>query len=467
MKTNRWIAAGALLAGCTVAQAAQDWHVTVTDANTAKLDCADSADANKCLQGTGKTNAFDDGATITITCATAAACIDIALQKANGTTPVAELNKTSSTATTRVYTLKTADFQGSINAGVFAKKKLLVALTVQPKAPAVAGGGDGGQAPRPRTLEDVIATSSQAILLDCPPSVRGSYAPNDSEGDSKATATLYVDALGNVISSPSDYSFDENDILKVYVIGDEDLLARLRVARTSDIRDVTILRNVGESTVASSIGRQGREGAPPCKMRQFTVENFAPGKGVVQISRVKGDEVAPIGTFDIDVAPLYSGIFTLGAARSSIVDRKFAVVPNNGSTVIGSTDVSDKDTVYSIFYTPFVWGKRDLEKPFSLSTLYKHINPTVGFVVDDVSNNFLVGLSLDLPRGVVVTAGRHYRRVTVLSKESGLKLGSPFTGASDTIPTAKSWENASFIAVSVDIRVMSQLIKNAFTGAAK
>jgi hypothetical protein len=228
------------------------------------------------------------------------------------------------------------------------------------------------------------------------------------------------------------------------------------------MRDVTILRNIGQDQAAPSIVRQAA-GAPSCKIRKFDVESFAPGKGVVTISRVNGNTVEPIGTFDVNVAPLYSGIFTLGAARTEAVDPKYKLVTNGTDQVIAPEDSSDKDTVYSIYYTPFILGKRDLEKPFTFSNFYRHINPTVGLVVDDVSNNFMAGISIDLPRGILITAGQHYRKITVLSKESGLTAGSVFTGAPETIPTSKSWESEKFVAVSVDIRVMAQLIRNAFT----
>jgi hypothetical protein len=64
---------------------------------------------------------------------------------------------------------------------------------------------------------------------------------------------------------------------------------------------------------------------------------------------------------------------------------------------------------------------------------------------------------------VLLTFGKHYRRVTALSKESGLSTGSAFTGTADTIPTAKSWKSDNFVGVSVDIRVLAQLIESTFT----
>lgn len=464
MNIKNLLGTAALVAVSTVAHGAQTWTITVPDSKTAKLECADSSKPDMCLLPAGKTNSFVDGATVTINCTDANVCKDVRIFTVTNDKPVSELKGAAdASATSRVYTLSTKDITAATNVGVFDQKALLAPFTLQPGAltpttqqqPAAAGGS---------TLETVVAGSNPMPLLACPSRLLATYSEQKDDGDAKANATIYVDVLGNVLAMPSHYSIDENDSLVVYVIGDKDLLQRLKVARTSDIRDVTILRYVGEGVQAPGLGESHARGEEStCAMRKFDIDSFAPGKGVVTISRAKGDDVSTISTFDMVVAPLYSGMFTLGAARSNLVDPKYKLVTNGSNQVIAPGDTSDKDTLYSIFYTPFVWGRRDLEKPFVWSNWYHHINPTVGFVIDDVSNNFLAGVSVDLPRGVLITFGKHYRRVTVLSKESGLSTGSTFTGTADTVPTSKSWKSDNFVAVSVDIRVMAQLIKSAFT----
>lgn len=470
MKRNQLIVTALALTCSATAYGAQAWSVTVSDSTTAQLECPDAGDADTCLLAAGKTNAFENGATVTIRCADAAVCQDVTLQRENRGAPVSQVKGASApSATSKLYTLSSSDLTAATSVGVFHKRNLLVPFTLQPTAPARVraddGGGGGDEPPAPAgTLEQTIAASTPIQLSSCPHEVTGTYSARHDDGDAAATAVMYVDALGNVLAKPSE-SFDENDRLTVYVLGDEELLKRLKVARTSDIRDLTTVHIIGQEQAAPSIERHARG---ECMMRKFDpIDSFAPGKGVVTISRVRGDAVESIGNFELNVATLYSGIFSLGAARTEAVDPKFKLVTNGTDQVIAPGDSSDKDTVYTIFYTPFVWGKRDLEKPFDLSQWYRHINPTVGFAVDDVSNNFLGGLSIDLPRGIVITAGWHYRKITQLSKQSGLAVGSVFTGEPDTLPTAKSWESEQFIAVSVDIRVMGQLIRNAFTGGAK
>jgi hypothetical protein len=365
------------------------------------------------------------------------------------------------TPTRKVYTLATGDFTSGRNVGVFFQRNLLTAFTLQSNTAASNPTTSTGAI----TLETAVAASNPMPLLDCPPTVTPDYSDTTGYGNSKAVARMYVDALGNVLARSSGYSFDENDSLELYVLGDPDLLQRVRVARTSEIRDVTVIRNIGEGVQAPSIERQARAGAPTCGMRRFDIGDFAPGKGVVTISRVRNDAVEPIGAFELNVAPLYSGIFSLGAISTEAVDPEFKLVTNGTDQVIAPGDASDDDLFYSIFYTPFLSGKRDTEKPFAGSKWYRHFNPAFGLVLDDVSDHFLFGLSIDLPRGFVLTAGQHYRKVTVLSEESGYAIGSVFPGAADTIPTAESWEHEKFVSVSFDIRVMAQLIRNAFTAA--
>ncbi len=59
----------------------------------------------------------------------------------------------------------------------------------------------------------------------------------------------------------------------------------------------------------------------------------------------------------------------------------------------------------------------------------------------------------------MITSGIHVAHVTRLSSSSGLQPGSKFTGAEDEIPKAKRWENHAFVGVSVDLRVVTALLK--------
>ncbi len=442
------------------AHAAQSWTITVPDTKTAKLDCPETSIFDTCLLPKGKTNSFSEGASLTINCAEAAVCKEVKIYNEVNGIPVNELAAaTDASATSKVYALSTKNIKAAANVGVFFQKTMLASFTLQPNEAAAQKGSAVGA-----TLEALVAGSNSIPLFECPSSLQATYSEPNDLGEAKASATIYTDVLGNVLAKPSDYSFDENDKLTLYVIGDKDLLPRLKVARTSDMRDLTRIRILGEGAEIAGIKeRQTLREPITCAMRKIDIDSFGAGKGVVTISRVKGEEVSTISTFDLNVAPLYSGMFTLGAFRTDLVDTNYKLVAQGADNVIAPENSSDTDTRYSIFYTPFVWGRRDIEKPFAWSSWYQHINPTVGFVLDEVSDNFLAGVSFDLSRGVLITVGKHYGKVTVLSEESGLTAGSVFTGAADTIPTAESWKSDNFVAISFDIGVMSKLIKSAFT----
>ncbi len=107
--------------------------------------------------------------------------------------------------------------------------------------------------------------------------------------------------------------------------------------------------------------------------------------------------------------------------------------------------------MYSIIYTPFIWGARDLDKSVDI---WKRINPAVGVTFEDVSENILVGFTVDFPSNVTVTFGKHFRRVERISPSSGLTVGSVHSGS---IPTSKSWEDGNFISLGFDLRAVKTL----------
>jgi hypothetical protein len=287
-------------------------------------------------------------------------------------------------------------------------------------------------------LSDLLRTS-------CPGTFTAGYDAEANRGE------IVVTPVGNVLARALD-TFDENDTLIVKVVGDVELLPLIKVERTSAFRDVGTVRIVGAGEPIPQIARQ----AGGCGVQQFTLNDFAPGRATVQISALQGTQEVPLGTFDFNVNPLYTGMFTLGAAWTNLVDPGFKLVSEGGQTVIGVGEEGDNDLLYVLSYTPFVWGKRDLEKKIPWR---ERFNPMVGIAVDDVQDNAFVGISADLPAGIVLTFGRHFRRITVLNP--GLSVGDPFTGTADQLPTAKEWENENFFGLTIDLRAMVQLLRAA------
>jgi hypothetical protein len=112
--------------------------------------------------------------------------------------------------------------------------------------------------------------------------------------------------------------------------------------------------------------------------------------------------------------------------------------------------------LYTLFYTPFIWGGRDIQRSISF---WQHLNPTVGLSLNDPLNNVFLGLSVDLFNSIVFTAGGTVSHVAQLDASSSLAPGSPFTGTSNDLPVTHSWQTGHFFAVSVDLRAAVQLLQ--------
>lgn len=443
----------AFLAG-PLAAGAQQWAVAVTADGTV-APCA--AGDPSCLAA-GKVNLLTaPTATVTVSCAGGVDCSQVGLQLEQGGAVTVLGPPAGAGTSTLVYTVPAAAVGSQSNlavlvAGAKVDSFALGAVGGAPPAPAggASGGGAGGGGGDDLTLAELLSLPCQAIVLEVTPS----YDAAANRGE------VVVDPLGNLLAPlPEDFELDENDELGVWVVGATTLLPVLKVERTSAFRDATAVRILGGDQTAPLLERQS---APGCGRRRFSLRDFAPGQGQVTISRLgSSGSLTAIGTFSLQVNPLYHGMLTLGAARTDLVDPGFRLVSNGTETVIGLGDAGSDDLLYTLFYTPFVWGPRDVQKPLRW---YQRLSPSLGVVVDDLADNALLGLSASLPGGFVLTGGTHFRRVTVLPADTGLTVGSPFAGTAEELPTATEWDDDVFYALSVDLRVMVQFLKAAAGG---
>lgn len=314
-----------------------------------------------------------------------------------------------------------------------------------------------------------LVTYPCGILQVSQPLYRGERGSTPVLAKERAEAQVYVTPLGIVLAGALD-ELDENDSLRVWVVGHPELLPLLTVKRASEFGVAGQIRIIGEEIegVRGLIRERQAERQPvPCGRRDFLIRDFAPGRGVVQISaRLSATEDTQLGTFDFNVHPLYSGMFTLGGAWSDLLDPDFRVVASGEGEemIILPAQEGEDELQYALFYTPFVWGQRDLEK--AVRWLHR-LNPTLGIVLDDISDNALVGVTLDLPHGFALTWGYHFRRVTTLSPDSGLEPGDVFVPPEEGVfdlPTAKEWQDETFYAFSVDLRAFSKLLISAVGG---
>jgi hypothetical protein len=303
--------------------------------------------------------------------------------------------------------------------------------------------------------DNKIKTLHELLTSDCPvdESVR------DREGYDLRNNILrvVVSPTGNVLGEFPD-AFDEDDVLEVIVHGDARLLPALKVVRKSAFRQVGGISILGAGVAIPKelLERHAAEDAQ-CQQRSFFVRDFAPGKGLVEIRAVTTEGEVTTGSLEFAVHRLYTGMFSLGALQTDLVDPEFTLTPSGSQSVITPTEQGSTRILYALFYTPFVWGKRDIEK--NPRRLIEHLNPTVGIVLNDVADNALAGFSVDVFNGFVVTGGWHLGHIHVLQ---GYHVGDVFNGTAAQIPVAQKWDSSGFFAVSVDLRAAVELLGSAF-----
>ena len=296
---------------------------------------------------------------------------------------------------------------------------------------------------------------SEALATDCSETA-GQFRNERMYFSGDNLARFIVSPRGQVYFGAEPDSVDENDKVEVVVVADERLTPRLKVSRKSAFRAPGALNVVGAGT---SVGFRTQSSG--CQMLTTRVQNFAPGKGEVEITALTdkgGDQ--PTGSFDFGVNTLYSGALAFGAIRTELRDPAFGLVASGSDSLITRKEDGTARVLYVVTYTPFIWGKRDLEKRMPL---HHHINPMVGATLTDLSRNAILGVSVDLFNSFYLNGGVHAGRIRRLNSESGLEEGSPFVGNSTQIPTVREWDADWFVGVTLDIRAAAQLIKSAVT----
>lgn len=423
---------------------AQSWTITIEPGNH----------ITSTLQRSGVNVITQDQGTVSVACQSGVDCSQAALRLALDGAPVADLNPSASSANSRTFTIPQSAVSPGTDLVVLFAGNAIDSYQIAPAGSggALDAGGDPSGPPPPPANPPSLA---ELLALVCP----GTYTvpAYDEKGN---RGEIVVNPLGTVLASNLDTQFDEDDSLMVRVVADKRLLSLITAARTSAFRNVSAVQIVGGGEKAPLLTRQAGLVAD-CGERSFELSNFAPGEGTVQLSALQGTQLVPTGGFDFNVNPLYVGMLTLGAARTDLVDAGFKIATVGEQTVIAAGEEGDQDLVYTLFYTPFVWGKRDLQKRVPW---YKHLNPTIGIAPDDITENAFVGLTAGLPAGISLTFGRHFRQIEVL--EQGLTTGSPFSGTADQLPTAQEWKDGNFWALSIDLRVMVQVFQAAMGGGA-
>lgn len=286
-----------------------------------------------------------------------------------------------------------------------------------------------------------------------------------SSRDHSWTPTFVIDALGNVLYRPT-WPIDDRDKIQVRLIGPVENLSQFRVARSSDMRSVGTFNVGGAGVEIPGLLRQNATGGASLGCRSFDLADFSSGKAVVSISAVnaKGETTA-LGSFDFAVEPTFTGALSIGAIRTKLLDPTIGLAFNGTDSVITATtdgvEGTDKNpyrVLYGVFYTHYLWGRRNLEEP---RPLRERFNPMIGLILNDVPNNFVAGGTLDLADGILLTFGAHAGRVRGVDPRSGFAFGDTFSGKAEDIPIVRRWRTEFFFGAALDLRAASHLFKAA------
>ncbi len=318
----------------------------------------------------------------------------------------------------------------------------------------------GGFAVQAAAGEAVSPAAAEGTLPDCSGADYGSVFYSRREN----RAVFVVDLLGRVLARP-ELAVDEDDTVVVRVVAPEDRLPSVVVRRTSQTR-VPVESRVALEKTAGGPGPTKR--GAPCVTKDFALGDFQPGEGKFEILEKKEtpeklqETVRAEITFT--VTPLYTGYFSFAAVASRAVDPTFAVVSHGDQKVVSASDTADWNYRYAVFFTPYVWKRRDIEK--GPDNALQRVNPTVGVALKNFSDNVFVGVSADLGTGqglgLAVLGGVHFSHVHRIDPNSGLTLGGEFHGdASSGVPTVQRWTGKLFVAVGFDMRAMLKLIETA------
>jgi hypothetical protein len=333
-------------------------------------------------------------------------------------------------------------------------------------APPAPGGVVGaGKQPPPNTDTTQL---TQLLTTDCTDTINQvlaqfadptqAYDPNkvyrpdpmkfyDEAGNA---ATFIVTATGNVVARPPEI-VDENDVVNVIVIVDHNLLGTLKVTRSSAIRTLGTNFLGSSATVPSAFLKAGG-----CEAVRASLGDFNAGKGEVtiaaQITQGSTPGSTTTGTFEFNVDTLYSGAFSLGPMYTTVKSPTFGLVGKGSSNVVTETDKAADRVIVALVYTPYVWGRRDPEKEYLHSIFdYHRLNPMFGIVLNDVTNNAIVGLSYNLSSMIYLNMGAHFGKVKNIDPNSGLAVGSTFTGTGTSVPTQTQWKTGFFVGFSMDL----------------
>jgi hypothetical protein len=199
------------------------------------------------------------------------------------------------------------------------------------------------------------------------------------------------------------------------------------------------------------------------KLRTYPERSCFNGSVVVTLKTSIGPADVTART-TIDQSTRYRATAQLGVMFTTLHDQTFGLRPDSTGNHVYSKGPEESGpeyyaavVLYSLpRYIPALFGRRFSGRdPVHDNAFLDRIGGVLGVGIKDPGSRFVTGLSLEVIPGIDVTATWNFAQVTRLA---GVKVGDPFSGTADAIPTREVWEDRFAWGVSLDLRYVSALV---------
>jgi hypothetical protein len=306
----------------------------------------------------------------------------------------------------------------------------------------------------PVTKVQFLATDSGMLSL-----------PKGRQGQ---TFHLYMNVAGLPLFAGLPTDLTNNDVIRIYVVGKPLEVESLVVTVSGTLEGDAFAVQGAEARAPAKQAKDLRAAdtsttsEEPVAVDMGTYGPFAAPSVTIEVKRKVPGKEELLRNYKLKVTQTYLASVGVGFGRSSVRFHQFEARVPKDSTAARIHDRSDNHEVRSYVLVTF-YGWRFWEKggwkgrdPNRAPGVLERINPFVGVGLEDVGKEYAVGASVTLARGLELAVGGHLAKVPVLAL--GYREGDLFAGPSDQIPTRERWESQSFVAITMDVRVATQVL---------
>ncbi len=316
----------------------------------------------------------------------------------------------------------------------------------------------------------------------------GNYEPRKKPYNRrKNEINLYFDQDGLPYQNSFPTDVDDNDIINIYIIAVAKEIQKYSVAvagKFASAENISI--QYAEELGTLKKFKDGLQGTATEKLADLLQDSLSV---VVRYFGAFGPYAAPsititikkddkdLRNYPIRINNNYIGSFRFGVAKSRFRFNRYELKRFAGSDSARILNVSNADGEFRYFLTVVFygwrcwkdkfWNGRDLdESPTcteclnSLEGISERLNPLVGIGLKDFGNEYVVGFSFEVARGLDIFGGRYFAKVKELA--GNYKEGDVFKADAADIPIKEKWKQRRFFGVSVDLVIATKVLGSLF-----